>query len=37
MTWSRRQAPVRIDKTGRGRFRLAVEGNLLIESVPVGD
>ena len=29
-------APIRIDKTGRGRFRLAVEGELRIESVPVG-
>ncbi len=31
-----RHAPIRIDKTGRGRFRLAVEAELLIESVPVG-
>ncbi len=30
-----RHAPIRIDKTGRGRFRLAVEADLLIESVPV--
>jgi adenylate cyclase len=31
-----RYAPIRIDKTGRGRFRLAIEAELLIESVPVG-
>ena len=31
-----RHAPIRIEKTGRGRFRLAIEAELLIESVPVG-
>ena len=31
-----RHTPIRIDKTGRGRFRLAIECDLLIESVPVG-
>ena len=31
-----RDAPIRIEKTGRGRFRLAVEVELRIESVPVG-
>ena len=31
-----RHAPIRIGKTGRGRFRLAVEAELLIESVAVG-
>jgi hypothetical protein len=31
-----RHASIRIDKTGRGRFRLAIEAELLIESVPVG-
>jgi adenylate cyclase len=32
-----RRAPIGIDKTGRGRFRLAVEADLVIESVPVDD
>jgi len=31
-----RHAPIRIEKTGRGRFRLGVEVELLIESVPAG-
>ena len=30
-----RHAPIRIEKTGRGRFRLAVEAELHTESVPV--
>jgi adenylate cyclase len=31
-----RHAPIRIEKTGRGRFRLAIEAELLTESVPSG-
>ena len=30
-----RNAPIRINKTGRGRFRLAVDAELLTESIPV--
>lgn len=32
-----RHGPIHIDKTGRGRFRLAVDAELSTESVPLGD
>jgi adenylate cyclase len=31
-----RDAPIRIEKTGRGRFRLLVDGDLLLDEVDVG-